>query len=559
MTNLLSVRDLTVHYPGQLQPALQGFDMDLRRGQCVAVVGPSGCGKSTLCRALLDLMPEGSHFSGSIRWEGQEVVNDPKRWHRLRGWGMGLVVQDHRHALDPMRRVGDQVAEVLAIHRPDLRGQSLRAKARALLAEVSLPDPGTLAQRYPHELSGGQRQRVSLAASLAADPQILLADEPTTALDLMVQRDIMALLVDLVQRRGLGLLLVTHDTELVPLIAQHTIELGVGDSREPAPAAISMPKVTEQPSMPCLEVRGLTVDVGGAHDRRVAVHHVDLDVSVGQTLGLVGESGCGKTTLARAVAGWIPMKTGRVHVAGTEGNTVAARRRAVQLVSQDAAAALNPSQTVIAAVSEAARAAGHSHSDALDLARKLLREVDLESRIEGARSRHLSGGQRQRVQVARALAASPRVLIADEPVSSLDPWHREQLLQLLRGVQQRHGLALILISHDLALVERWCSQVAVMLSGSMVELYRPGDVDCPRHPFARDLAAANPASLSSLQDVGPSSVGEPETIQQPPVDGCPYSHRCGLMEPTCRTQRPDLVDLGEGHFLRCPVTDRYTQ
>jgi oligopeptide/dipeptide ABC transporter ATP-binding protein len=228
-------------------------------------------------------------------------------------------------------------------------------------------------------------------------------------------------------------------------------------------------------------------------------------------------------------------------------------------VSQDPVAALDPSQTVRSAVMEAARAAGADRGRAARRADRLLEEVDLTRELAGRRPATLSGGQRQRVQLARALAAGPRVLVADEPTSSLDPVRRDQLLSLLRGAQQRHGLALLLISHDLSLLERWCHRVAVMLEGRLVELYRPDDVVHRRHPFARDLAAAIPSRASRLHGSGTRALGEPETIQQPPADGCPYAPRCDLVTPACQARLPVLRDLGDGHLLRCPEVDRHVR
>ncbi len=536
---------------------LDGLDLDVGAGECVALVGPSGCGKSTFCRALLDLLPAGSRRTGSIRWQGRELTDDRAAWHAVRGCGIGLVLQDHRHALDPVRRVGAQVAEILARLRPGANRADLDRGVLDLFAEVRLPDPHQLADRYPHQLSGGQRQRVCLAAALAAGPGLLLADEPTTALDLMVQRDLIGLLAGLSQRHGHALLLVSHDRDLVDLLTDRVVTLGEGGTPvagATAPAAAPTPGQQAAPVV--LRVSGAAVAVEARGRRRTIVHDVDLDLYAGRTLGLAGESGAGKTTLSRALAGWLPLHAGRVELAGEADLSAVDRRRAIQLVSQDPAAALDPRQRSLDAVVEAARAAGFAGSEAEDRARALLREVDLDPGLADRRPAALSGGQRQRVQLARALAAGPVVLIADEPASSLDPDRRQRLFGLLRRVQRERDLALMLVSHDLGVLEKWCDRVALMLDGRVVELYRPGCVDQPRHPFARDLAAAAPANLTRPSTGAPLALGIPETNQQPTPDGCPYAHRCVLVQPACRTGLPALRDMGEGHLLRCPEADR---
>ncbi|MBD3222889.1 ATP-binding cassette domain-containing protein [bacterium] len=542
---LLTVRGLRVTHAGADAPALDGVDLDLAAGECVAVVGPSGCGKSTLCRALLDLLPEGAVCEGRIRWRGRELTNDPRRWHALRGPELGLVLQDHRHALDPVRRIGDQIAEVVALHHPDWSA-ARRAEATAHACDrAQLPASLGLDRRYPHELSGGQRQRANLAAALAAGPAALLADEPTTALDLPVQRELVAILRALVHDDGLGLLLVTHDRDLVPLIADRVVTL-------PAPvasaASVQAPAGAPPPAGGRLEVHDVTVTAGRGRGRRELVSGVSLSVLRGATVGVVGESGAGKTTLVRAMAGWIRPSHGTIRPVDGAMGSAAARRRAVQLVSQDAAAALDPQQTAFAAVVEAAALVG-DRATALARARGLLAEVDLDEATARRRPAALSGGQRQRVQIARALAVEPQYLLADEPASSLDPERRRQLLHLLARVQAEHRLGLLVVSHDVDLLATICDEVVVMTAGLVVERYRPGRHDGPRHPLACDLAAAAPARLDRHR----LRSATPVDPVADPGGGCPYASRCGLVEPACRRRVPPLLELADGRFLRCPV------
>jgi peptide/nickel transport system ATP-binding protein len=562
---LLTVRDLAVRYRGAERDALAGLDLDLAPGRCLAVVGPSGCGKSTLCRALLDLLPAGASLDGSIVWQGRELTADRPSWRRVRGRGIGLVLQDHRYALDPVRRVGDQIAEVVRRHAPDLARTALRGTVAGLLAEVRLPGTQEFARRYPHQLSGGQRQRVCLAAALAAGPQLLLADEPTTALDLLVQREIILLLRELMQSRRLALLLVTHDRDLVPALADDVLALSEPGRRLPRPERPAA-SASDQPhraaprrpaSSPCLRVRDLVVAVPTPLGPRRLLHPLSLELVPGRTLGLAGESGAGKTTLARALAGWLPLTAGRIELTAAEGLSPDARRRAVQMVSQDPVAALDPRQRVLAVVLEAARAAGDAPDHARQRALALLEEMDLGPELHRRRPAALSGGQRQRLQLARALAARPRVLIADEPASSLDPDRRERLLALLRDAELQHGLALVLISHDLPLLERWCDRVAVLHAGHLVEIYRPGSAGQPRHPFARDLAAATPTALARATTAITGSPSRTASDAAQTAVGCPYAPHCGLAQDACRIALPPLRDLGRGHLLRCPVTDHH--
>lgn len=545
---LLTVRGLAVRYRDAVRPALSDLDLDLAAGECVAVTGPSGCGKSTLCRALLDLLPAGTECGGRILWRGDDVNRDRARWHALRGRGLGLVLQDHRHALDPVRRVGDQVAEVVGIHRPRL-GRAERARAAlALFERVRLTPAAGFVARYPHQLSGGQRQRVNLAAALAAAPAVLLADEPTTALDLPVQRGIMRLLRSLVRDDGLAVLLVTHDEDLVPLVADRVITLG--EAEKPPPSPPPGGGASALPAAGRLEVRDLVVAVDGEGGRHDLVHGVSLDVPCGRAVGVVGESGAGKTTLLRALAGWITPRTGSVWLQGDVPAAAPDRRRAVQLVSQDAAAALDPQQTAWAAVREAARTrAGPGAADAL--AAQILAEVGLAVAEASRRPHALSGGQRQRAQLARALAAGPRILLADEPASSLDPALRRQLLDLLTRVRRSHGLGLLLVSHDLDLLAVRCDEIVVLLEGRVVERYEPGRHGEPRHPLARELLASAPSRLSRAAFAG--SPAEP--VDDPGVRtsrGCPHAPRCALAEDACRRSLPPLVELPDGRWLRCP-------
>ena len=540
---LLTARGLTVWLPGASEPVLENLDLDLVAGRCVAVVGPSGCGKSTLCRALLDLLPAGSRRVGQVAWHDGRTLDDPTAWRRLRGRGLGLVLQDHRHSLDPVRSVGDQIAEVVHLHRTGRELTDVSDRVLELLDRVRLPDH--LADRYPHQLSGGQRQRASLAATLAASPSVLLADEPTTALDLPVQREILDLLMRLVRDDDLGLLLVTHDEALVPLLADQVVTLGGPVERAPlVESTATDPPMTDAGT---LEVRDLVVSVRSSRGRQDVVKGVSFSLPAGRTVGLAGESGSGKTTLVRAMAGWLEPSAGDVTVSGAGSSS----RRLVQLVSQDPAAALDPLQTAESAVLEAARLVGDSGT-ARRRARELMQAVDLDPSLARRRPHQLSGGQRQRVVLARALAVQPRFLLADEPASALDSPLRQRLLSLLARLQREFGLGLLLVSHDLDLLVARCDQIVVLDDGLVVEVYAPAEHGAPRHPLACDLAAAAPRRLER-ESLGRGSSPTAGADHSETGPQCPYCARCEWVVAACKTALPPLTPAPDGRLLRCPV------
>lgn len=552
---LLAVRDLTVWYPGATTPAITGLDLDVAAGECVAVLGPSGGGKSTLCRALLDLLPRGSRRKGSLRWRGRPLTAGSSDWRSLRGAELGLVLQDHRHALDPVRRVGAQLAELVALWRPDLGPDDRRHEVASMLTRVGLDNRHGYAERYPHQLSGGQRQRVNLAAALAGRPALLLADEPTTALDLPVQRDVLALLARLVRQDGLALLLVTHDRDLLPLIADHVVELGHAPARPgPPTTATAAPRTPDDARLIADDVR---VDLASRGGRRDVVRGVSLELTAGEVVGLCGASGCGKTTLVRTLAGWLQARRGRVSLRGPWPAGSRGGRQLVQLVSQDASAALDPQQSILAAVVEAARRVVPP-GQAEESARALLAEMDLGPDDWGRRPAALSGGQRQRAQLARALAVAPWFLLADEPASSLDPARRDLLLDLLARVRQTRGVGVMIVAHDLGMLEARCDRVLVMQAGLVVEGYRPGPHAGPLHPAAQALAAAAPERLlpDDLRDRWSIAAVESSSHAAVQAGGCPHAAVCPLVEPACTTALPGLVEMADGRLLRCPVRER---
>jgi len=559
MGELLATRDLRVAFPrrgtGTDVEILKGLDLDLAVGESLALTGPSGAGKSLTARALLGLLPKTAFWSGTITWKGVDLTDTAgSAWHKVRGGGMTLILQEPMAALDPVMTVGEQIAETVRHHQGLAPGPA-REKAVALLDEMMVPDPWRVASLHPHRLSGGQRQRVLIAAALACDPDLLIADEPTTALDVLVQKGILAALDRVRRQREMALLFISHDRDLVSLLADRVVELRDGRAGRPPvspggdvlPAPPSTPKGT-----PVLEAENLVVRYGRGP---AVVAGVDLILESGEALGVAGSSGCGKTSLARALSGHLVPASGSVRLNGCEtvgrraGGRAVSRdqRRRIQLLFQDPGSSLNPRLRVGEAVAEAM--GGHREG-----VPGLFSEVGLLPACASAYRHELSGGQRQRVALARCLAADPTVLIADEPTSALDHRTREHVLALLAQVRAARGLALLMISHDLPVLEQSCGRIAVMLAGVVVEVYSV-EMAKPRHPYSRELWAASPATLQGQQAVWEGAEHQGAPLRDADAGGCPHASGCPLWKPKCDKELPAMADIGDGHYVRCPEVE----
>ncbi|ALE72880.1 ABC transporter ATP-binding protein [Pseudonocardia sp. EC080610-09] len=529
---LLQVRGLEVTYRGSAGPvhAVRGIDLDVGPGEVVAVVGESGSGKSTLAQAVIGLLPEaGAVTAGTVTLDGRELTGLPeKRYRTVRGAGIGLVPQDPGVALNPVQRVGAQVAEVLRAHGLADR-RSAPARAVELLEQAGLPDPGTRAGQYPHELSGGMRQRVLIAIAIAAGPSLVIADEPTSALDATVARRILDHLDTLRRDLGTALLLITHDLavaadradRIVVMREGRVVEQGVpsallADAADPytrellaaapglAVTAPPAPAPVAAGAAPVAEVRDLVKEFPlprrrGEWRRRThrAVDGVSFTVARGETLALVGESGSGKSTTARLLLRMEDPTSGRVLIGGDDVTTVRggewrALRRRAQLIYQNPYASLDPRFAVRETVTEPLRAFGVGTAAEQDArAAELVGRVALPAGVLDRRPAELSGGQRQRVAIARALALSPDLVVCDEPVSALDVSVQAQVLELLAELQERDGLAYLFISHDLAVVRRVAHRTGVLRDGRLRELRPTAELfDDPRDDHTRELLAA---------------------------------------------------------------------
>jgi len=521
---LLRVEGLTVALPpgGDRPHAVEGITLEVDTGEILCVVGESGSGKSITANAVMGLLPKAlPRRAGRIVLEGVELTaQSPEALRRLRGSRMAMIFQEPMTALNPLMRVGDQIAEALSVH-----GEGRRARDRVpeLLAAVNLPDPTAIARSHPFRLSGGQRQRVMIAMALALEPRLLIADEPTTALDVTTQMQILRLIREIQARRGTGVLFITHDFGVVAEIAdrvavmQHgrIVEQGAARDVLDAPrheytrrliAAVPHGAPDARAAIatePVLEARSLakTYRRGGwfgAKSLVRAVHDADFTLRRGETLGLVGESGSGKSTLARCVVRLVQPEAGeiRFHGADLRPLTRAAwkpYRKRIQMVFQDPYASLNPRRRVGDIIAEGPVTHGEPRAAALDRARDLLRLVGLDPGAMDRYPHEFSGGQRQRIGIARALAMEPELLIADEPVSALDVSVQAQVLALLADIRQRLGLTMLFITHDLRVAAQVCDRVAVMQHGAIVEQGPTAEVfGAPRHAYTRQLLDSIP-------------------------------------------------------------------
>ncbi|MFE0251957.1 dipeptide ABC transporter ATP-binding protein [Streptomyces sp. NPDC059010] len=514
--SLVEVTGLTVDF-GDLR-AVDGLSLRLERGAALALVGESGSGKSTVASALLGLhRGTGARVGGSIDVAGVDVQEaSDEELRRLRGGKAAMVFQDPLSSLDPYYAIGDQIAEVYRVHTRASR-RAARARAVEVLDRVGIPDAVRRSRSRPHEFSGGMRQRALIAMALACEPDLLIADEPTTALDVTVQAQILDLLHTLREETAMGLLLVTHDVGVAAesvdevLVMRHgrAVEHGpvsavLGSPAQPYTRELlgAVPRVdaatraasesSEGPADVVLEATGLRREFGRGKRAFTAVDDVSLTIRRGETLGIVGESGSGKTTLGRMLVGLLEPTAGEVR---HEGHARVGVDPAVQMVFQDPVSSLNPRRSVGESIADPLRARGESDEGLIQgRVRELLERVGLEAAHYDRYPHEFSGGQRQRVGIARALAADPRVIVCDEPVSALDVTTQAQVVALLGELQRELGLALVFVAHDLAVVRQVSDRVAVMRRGRIVEEGPADEVyDNPQDPYTKQLLAAVPA------------------------------------------------------------------
>jgi peptide/nickel transport system ATP-binding protein len=660
--SLLSVQSLKVALPGGAA-IVDGVSFNIAAGETFALLGESGCGKSLTALALLRLLPDGLSGSGAALRLGDTALDSlsEREMRQVRGGRMAMIFQEPGLSLNPVMTVGAQVAEVLALH-SGLRGESARQRVAALFTQVGIPDPARRVDEYPFQLSGGMKQRVMIAMALAGEPELLIADEPTTALDVTIQAQVLALLRQIQQQRRMAMLLITHD---LGVVAENAHRVGVmyagqiveqatrealfvqplhpytrklfaampdmqrrGQSLSAIPGSVPVPgsmppgcrfaprcdrawalcheqapmwNVLEdgrgvrchlygedggkkeegdktvggkaegasgagaspifQPAAPLLQVDNLQVHFPIRHGilQRTsgyvkAVDGVSLSIEKGKTLALVGESGCGKTTLGKALLQLVPGATGRIRFAGQDlaGDAGRVRRAAMQMVFQDPYASLNPKMRIAEILEEgmAALNVGGDRASRQTRIDELLPQVGLPQSAKWRYPHEFSGGQRQRIAIARALAVAPGLLICDEPTSALDVSVQAQILNLLKSLQDELGLSYLFITHNLAVVEFLAHEVCVMYLGRIVERGTAEEVmRTPKHPYTQALLAAVPrvdaANATEIRLAGDM----PSSANPPP--GCHFAPRCPQAKARCRAAYPEAVACSPTHVVHC--------
>ncbi len=652
--------------------AVDGVTVRIRQGECVGVVGESGCGKSTTGLSIMRLLPNNGHVTaGSVVLNGTDLSTlSEKTMRKVRGDDVALIPQDPLTSLNPTMTIGRQIAESVRLHRPVTRDQA-RQRALEVLHMVEMPRPEERLDQYPHELSGGLRQRVMIAMALTCEPKLLIADEPTTALDVTIQAQILDLIDDLRLRLHMAVMLITHDMGVIAGRTDRVVVMYAGKVVEEAETAelfarmrhpyaeallASVPKLDQSPADRLMSIPGLPPDLAQPHtncrysprcqyatdecrneeppleedgdrpegtshrfacfhpvthtleaasveirerDPRLderrdalagapalitvdhlvkefpvragnvirrtvgtvkAVSDVSFTVRQGETFGLVGESGCGKTTVGRLVVALERPDRGSVRfeerdVHALSGSDLRRARRDLQLMFQDPYASLDPRMRVGSILREPLKVQNAGTADEQrEKVRSLLAEVGLNDQALGRYPHEFSGGQRQRIGLARALALDPRLVVADEPVSALDVSIQAQILNLMKDLQARHGLTFIMISHDLAVVRYMADTIGVMYLGRLVEVGPAEAVyDHPAHHYTRGLLDAVPVpEVSSLEHtVGETAVrGELPSAVDPP-SGCRFRTRCPRAEERCALEDPPLSDFGSGHRAAC--------
>lgn len=536
---LLHVEDLRIGFAkeGETTFVTHGIDFDIHEGETLALVGESGSGKSVSAMAILDLLPRTAVREGTIQWRGQDLLRaDAARLRRLRGGEIGVIFQEPMTAFNPVYTIGRQISDALRLHGRLTRREAM-TRAVDLLREVGIPEPERRVSSYPHQLSGGQRQRAMIAMAISGAPQMLIADEPTTALDVTVQAEILGLLRELQKSRGMAILLITHDMGVVADMADRVVVMKEGAVVEasdvyslfdhPGEAytrrlldAVPKPETTatierspaavvKSADAVALAVRNLNVRYPGSWRKPgfLAVDDVSFSVPEGKVVGLVGESGSGKSTIGKAIVGLLPVESGEIRIAGQDvaalgGKTLSRVRSAYGMVFQDPASSLNPRVPIGDSIAEPLVVHRRRMSPTQRRARvhELLDQVELPTEWASRYPHELSGGQRQRVGIARALALEPTLLVADEPTSALDVSVQAAVLDIFQELQSRLGFSCLFISHDLAVVELLAEDVVVLQHGAIVEKGNAHEVlTRPQMPYTQRLVDAAPVPDPVLQ------------------------------------------------------------
>lgn len=534
---MLEVTDLSVDFwvEGEWHPAAKNLNYTVKRGESLAIVGESGSGKSASSMALLGLLPANARYSGSIKLDGEELVGiDFGKLRSYRGERIAVIFQEPMTALNPVYTIGFQIMETLRTHRV-LTQVEAKNRALELLEMVEMPDPVKAFNSYPHQLSGGQRQRAMIAQSISCDPDVLIADEPTTALDVTVQAEILDLIRNLRDKMNSAIILITHDMGVVADLADNVIVMKSAEIVESGTVeeifskpehdytkqllaavphlgtgAASGEASVERSGEPTIQIRNLVVEYPkrGRIPAFRAVDDISFDIFPGEVVGLVGESGSGKSTIGRALVGLLPVHDGSLIVGGQDMTSVNNKeltvlRRRLGMIFQDPGSSLNPRWPIGQSIAEPLLLTGTFSKDQIDdRIRELLDQVELPRAFRNRYPHELSGGQRQRVAIARALALSPELLIADEPTSALDVSVQARVLDLLQEIQDQLNFACLFISHDLAVVDMLADRIAVMNHGKIVELNTTDQIlRNPQHDYTKKLLSAVPVPDPAQQRI----------------------------------------------------------
>jgi len=531
----IAIKNLKIALPksGERSYAVEDVSIDLIPGEIVCLVGESGSGKSMCAHALMGLLPDTVKTeAGEISFGGKNLLKlTEDGWREVRGRDIAMVFQEPMTALNPLMRIGDQMMEMFEAHGL-LTPKERRAKALNLAKEVGLPDPERIIRAYPHQLSGGQRQRAMIAMALALEPSVLVADEPTTALDVTTQAQILKLIRNLQRSRNMAVMFITHDFGVVADIADRVVVLRHGKIVEEGSidavfrnpqhdytkALLAAVPSMDPPARAPLDETNKAVDVIGLDktyvtptgwfkpDRRVqAANEVTFSILKGETVGLVGESGSGKSSVARLVMRLIEADRGTVRIGDVDltalkGKALRDQRHRIQMIFQDPFASLNPRRKVGQIITDGPISHGADPKKAMERARELLGMVGLDAGSLDRYPHEFSGGQRQRLGIARALAMDPEIIVADEAVSALDVSVQAQVLKLLEDLKARLGLSMLFITHDLRVAAQICDRIAVMQRGEIVELKPTAQLFAsPEHPYTRELLSAVPGQSSPSQ------------------------------------------------------------
>ena len=572
-----------------LSPIVKSVSFNVERGEVMALIGESGSGKTTIALSALGYAKPGLEFtSGEVRLDGRDVISMPPDEQRaLRGQRVAYLAQSAAATFNPALTIGEQVTESPILHGQLSREEADR-RAEDLYRALELPDPERLGRRYPHQVSGGQLQRLMAAMALCGNPDLLILDEPTTALDVTTQIEVLKAFKSVIKQEGAAAIYVTHDLSVVAQIADHIVVLYAGDIQErgtadriinrpshdytrrlmaavrPPPAAGQGEETSDahRRKSPALEVRNVAAGYGSGAAAVKVLRDVNITIQRGHTVGVIGESGCGKSTLARVMSGLLPAGEGEVLLDG-QALQPSLRQRArselqkVQFVFQMADTALNPRQRIDHILGRPLEFyLGLKGAEKRARIGELLHMVELPPEFAGRYPEELSGGQKQRVNLARALAASPEVLLCDEVISALDTIVGANVIELLKRLRKQTGVSFVFISHDLSTIASFADQIVVLYAGRVVEQGRTDQVlSPPYHPYTRLLISSVPELrigwLEKTMQTQEAQAGIDRVVKLVEI-GCPFFDRCPIsIEGTCDRETPPIRNLGRGHAIEC--------